>query len=48
MSETYLRIIPREPGCVPPALARERALGVLERAPGNVSQLAMRLDFCWR
>ncbi|HEY2595862.1 MAG TPA: hypothetical protein VGK33_18375 [Chloroflexota bacterium] len=32
MAETYLRIIPRDPGRVPSALARERALGVLQRA----------------
>ncbi len=32
MSDTYLRIIPNDPRCVPSALARERALGVLQRA----------------
>jgi hypothetical protein len=32
MSETFLRIIPSDPGCVPSALRRERALGVLQRA----------------
>lgn len=32
MADTYLRIIPADPQCVPSALARERALGVLQRA----------------
>jgi hypothetical protein len=32
VADTYLRIIPADPGCVPSALARERALGVLLRA----------------
>ncbi len=32
MSDTYLRIIPVDPGCVPTALARQRALTVLQRA----------------
>jgi hypothetical protein len=32
MADTYLRIIPADPNCVPSALARERALGVLRRA----------------
>jgi hypothetical protein len=32
VADTYLRIIPSDPACVPSALARERALGVLQRA----------------
>jgi hypothetical protein len=32
VSDTYLRIIPCDPRCVPSALARDRALGVLQRA----------------
>lgn len=32
LSDTFLRIIPSDPTCVPSALARERALGVLRRA----------------
>jgi hypothetical protein len=32
MSDTYLRIIPSDPACVPSALARERALGLLQRS----------------
>jgi hypothetical protein len=32
MADTYLRIIPVEPGRVPSALARERAVAVLRRA----------------
>jgi len=32
MSDTYLRIIPADPTCVPSALARERALDVIRRA----------------
>jgi hypothetical protein len=32
MADTYLRIIPSDPGYVPSALARERAVSVLRRA----------------
>ncbi len=32
VSDTYLRIIPTEPGYVPSVLARERAMGMLRRA----------------
>jgi len=32
VSDTYLRIIPADPSCVPSALARERALGVISQA----------------
>ena len=32
MADTYLRIIPVDPACVPSALARDRALRVLQRA----------------
>ena len=32
MSDIYLRIIPNDSACVPSALARERALDVLQRA----------------
>jgi hypothetical protein len=32
VSDTYLRIIPADPTCVPSALARERAIDVVRRA----------------
>ena len=43
MSDTYLRIIPTDPTCVPSALARERALGVLRRAAPLADDIASQV-----
>jgi len=43
MSDTYLRIIPADPTCVPSALARERALDVIRRALPLADDLAQRV-----
>src|SRR5690242_13719891 len=43
MADTYLRIIPADPQCVPSALARERALGVLQRAVPLADDFAARV-----
>jgi hypothetical protein len=37
MADNYLRIIPLDPLCVPSALARDRALGVLQQAVPRLS-----------
>jgi hypothetical protein len=43
VSDVYLRIIPSDPGCVPSALARQRALGVLQRAVPLADDVAGQL-----
>jgi hypothetical protein len=43
MADTYLRIIPADPGCVPSALARERALGVLRSAAPMADDFASQV-----
>ena len=43
MSDTYLRIIPADPTCVPSALARERALDVIRRAVPFADDLSHRV-----
>jgi hypothetical protein len=43
VADTYLRIIPADPACVPSPLARERALGVLQRAVPLADDFASRV-----
>lgn len=43
MADTYLRIIPVDPVCVPSALARERALGILRRAVPLADEIQSRV-----
>jgi hypothetical protein len=44
MPDTFLRLIPCEPACVPPASARERAQEVLRRALPYADDLAWRVN----
>ncbi len=44
MSDTYLRIIPTDPTCVPSGLARERAVDLLQRAAPLADDIASQVS----
>jgi hypothetical protein len=42
--DTFLRLVPRDPTCVPPATARERAQEILRQAVLNADDLAWQVS----